>query len=176
MALASDDSTLGLTLSGGGAYGAAHVGVLQELADRGIRPGIVAGTSSGALIGAAYAADVPMEAVERAAVAFRWSSIARASLTPRLGLLDSGALTAAIYRSLGHDPLIEELPRRFGAVATDLRTRTAVLIDKGPLNVALRATIAVPGLLSPVRRGGQLLMDGGMVDNVPVRATRQLGA
>ena len=58
---ARDDSTLGLTLSGGGAYGAAHVGVLQELEERGIRPGIVAGTSSGALVAAAYAADVPQD-------------------------------------------------------------------------------------------------------------------
>jgi NTE family protein len=171
-----DDGTLGLTLSGGGAYGAAHVGVLQELRERGIHPGIVAGTSSGALVGAAYAAGVSQEAIERAARAFRWSSIARMSLTPRLSLLDSGALTDAIHRTLGDDPLIEDLPRRFGAVATDLRTRRAVVIDRGPLNVALRATIAVPGLLSPVRRDRQVLMDGGMVDNVPVSATRHLGA
>ena len=172
----SDDTTLGLALSGGGAYGAAHVGVLQELTARGIRPGIVAGTSSGALVGAAYAADVPLEAIERAALAFRWSSIARMTLTPRLGLLDSGALADAIHRTLGEDPLIEELPRRFAAVATDVRTRQAVVIDEGPLNVALRATIAVPGLLPPVRRKGQVLMDGGMIDNVPIGAARHLGA
>ncbi|GAA3214261.1 patatin-like phospholipase family protein [Microbacterium terregens] len=176
MAIGGDDSSLGLTLSGGGAYGAAHVGVLQELRERGIRPGIVAGTSSGALVAAAYAADVPQEAIERAALAFRWSSIARMSLSPRLGLLDSSALTDAIRRTLGDDPVIEDLPRRFAAVATDLRTRRAVVIDRGPLDIALRATIAVPGLLPPVRRGGQVLMDGGMTDNVPIRATRQLGA
>ena len=172
----SDDRTLGLALSGGGAYGAAHVGVLQELRERGIRPGLVAGTSSGALVAAAYAADVPHDAIERAALAFRWSSIARMSLSPRLGLLDSGALTDAIHRTLGDDPLIEELPRRFAAVATDVRSRQAVVIDHGPLNIALRASIAVPGLLPPVRRGRQVLMDGGMVDNVPVGAARQLGA
>ena len=172
----SHDPTLGLTLSGGGAYGAAHVGVLQELAARGIRPGIAVGTSSGALVAAAYAADVPLGAIERAARAFRWSSIARMSLTPRLGLLDTSALTDAIHRTLGDDPLIEDLPRRFGAVATDLRTGRTVVIDNGPLNVALRATIAVPGLLPPVRRGRQVLMDGGMIDNVPVSAARHLGA
>ena len=172
----SDDTTLGLALSGGGAYGAAHVGVLQELTARGIRPGIVAGTSSGALVGAAYAADVPLEPIERAALAFRWSSIARMTLTPRLGLLDSGALADAIHRTLGEDPLIEELPRRFAAVATDVRTRQAVVIDEGPLNVALRATIAVPGLLPPVRRKGQVLMDGGMIDTVPSGAARHRGA
>ena len=169
-------SSLGLILSGGGAYGAAHVGVLRELRARGIRPGIVAGTSSGALVAAAYAADVPHERSNVPRVAFRWSSIARMSLNPRLGLLDTRALTGVIHRELGEDPLIERLPRRFAAVATDLRTRQAVVIDEGPLNVALRATIAVPGLLPPVHRRGQVLMDGGMTDNVPVGAARQLGA
>ena len=172
----SDDRTTGLVLSGGGAYGAAHVGVLRELAERGIRPGIVAGTSSGALVAAAYAADVAQEDIERAARAFRWSSIARMSLGARWGLLDAGALTDAVNRLLGEDPLIEDLPRRFAAVATDLRTRRSVVIDEGPLSVALRATIAVPGLLPPVRRGRQVLMDGGMLDNVPVSAARHLGA
>jgi NTE family protein len=172
----SDDDTLGLALSGGGAYGAAHVGVLRELHERGIRPGIVAGTSSGALVAAAYAADVAQDALEQAAIAFRWSAIARMSLSPRWGLLDTGALTDAIHRLFGEDPLIEDLPRRFAAVATDLITRRPVVIDHGPLSVALRATIAVPALLPPVRRGAQLLMDGGMVDNVPVNATREMGA
>ena len=172
----SEDGTRGLALSGGGAYGAAHVGVLQELDARGIRPGIVTGTSSGALVAAAYAAEVPQDELERAAAAFRWGSIARMRGRPRWGLLDAGALTEAVRRLYGSDPLIEDLPRRFAAVATDVRTRRPVVIDRGPLSVALRATIAVPGLLPPVRRGRQLLMDGGMVDNVPVSAARHLGA
>ena len=172
----SDDPDLGLTLGGGGAFGAAHVGVLQVLAERGIRPGIVAGTSSGALVAAAYAAGVHSDAIERAARDFRWRAIARWSLTPRWGLLDTHAVTDAVHRVLGGDPLIEHLPRRFAAFATDLRTRRGVIIDNGPLSVALRSTIAVPGLLPPVRRHGVLLADGGMVDNVPVDATRAIGA
>ncbi|MEY9851198.1 NTE family protein [Leifsonia sp. EB41] len=172
----SDDRTLGLTLGGGGAFGAAHVGVLQVLAERGIRPGIITGTSSGALVGAAYAAGFEPPAIERAALRFRWSAIARWSLTPRWGLLDTHAVRHSLHRLLGSDPLIEHLPRRFAAVATDLRTRQAVTIDEGPLSVALRSTIAVPGLLPPVRRDGRLLADGGIVDNVPVQATRALGA
>lgn len=171
-----DDGTLGLTLGGGGAFGAAHVGVLQVLAERGIRPGIITGTSSGALVGAAYAAGFEPPEIERAARRFRWSAIARWSLAPRWGLLDTHAVRHSLHRHLGCDPLIEHLPRRFAAVATDLRTRQAVTIDEGPLSVALRSTIAVPGLLPPVRRDGKLLADGGMVDNVPVQATRALGA
>jgi len=171
-----DDPELGLTLGGGGAFGAAHVGVLQVLSERGIQPGIATGTSSGALVAAAYAAGLGPAAIERAALAFRWRAIARWSLTPRWGLLDTHAVTDAVHRVLGEDPLIEHLPRRFAAFATDLRTRRGVILDRGPLSVALRSTIAVPGLLPPVRRGDTLLADGGMIDNVPVDATRTVGA
>lgn len=174
--LPDDDPDLGIALAGGGAFGAAHVGVLQVLAERGIRPGIVTGTSSGALVGSAYAAGLDAGEIERIARRFRWNRIARWSLQPRWGLLDTHAVTEAIHRLLDEDPRIEDLPRRFGAVATDLRTRDAVVIDRGPLSAALRATIAVPGLLPPVRLGGRLLADGGMVDNVPHAAARKLGA
>ncbi|KRA24028.1 hypothetical protein ASD65_06030 [Microbacterium sp. Root61] len=171
-----DDAALGLVLGGGGAFGAAHVGVLQVLAERGIRPGIATGTSSGALVAAAYAAGSDLTAIERAVATFRWSHIARWSFSPRWGLLDTRVVTDAVIDALGSDPLIEDLPRRFGAYATDLRTRRGITIDHGPLSVALRSSIAVPGLLPPVRRGRQLLADGGMVDNVPVAAARELGA
>lgn len=172
----SDDTTLGLALGGGGAFGAAHVGVLQVLAERGLRPGIATGTSSGALIAAAYAAGVGLDDIERAALGFRWKWIASWSLRPRWGLLDTHAVTRSVHRVFGEDPLIENFSRRFGAVATDLRTRRAVILDEGSLSTALRSSIAVPGLLPPVRRHGALLMDGGMVDNVPVSAARALGA
>lgn len=176
MPLAGDDPTLGLTLGGGGAFGAAHVGVLQVLAERGIRPGIATGTSSGALVAAAYAAAVDPAAIEDAALAFRWREIARWSGAPRWGLLDSAVVGKSVRRALGRDPLIEDLPRRFAAAATDLRTRRLVVIDSGPLSLALRATIAVPGLIPPVRLHGSLLADGGMIDNVPVESTRRIGA
>ncbi|MCW3492276.1 patatin-like phospholipase family protein [Microbacterium sp. SSM24] len=172
----ADDTRLGITLSGGGAFGAAHVGVLQVLEEHSIRPHIVTGTSSGALVGAAYAAGLDGGALEEIALRFRWSRIAAWSFQPRWGLLDTRVVTDAIHRLLGDDPRIEDLPRRFGAVATDLRTRQAVTIDHGPLSAALRASIAVPGLLPPVRLGGRLLADGGMVDNVPHSAARTLGA
>lgn len=172
----ADDPRLGLTLSGGGAFGAAHVGVLQVLEERGIRPGIVAGTSSGALVGAAYAAGIDSARIEQIARRFRWRRIARWTLRPRWALLDSHAVTDAVVALLGEDPRIEDLPRRFAAVTTDVRTRRIVALDTGPLSTALRATMAVPGLLPPVRVGGRLLADGGMVDNVPFGTARELGA
>ncbi|GAA5200237.1 patatin-like phospholipase family protein [Microbacterium jejuense] len=175
-ALPGDDLRLGLTLSGGGAFGAAHVGVLQVLEQRGVRPGIVTGTSSGALVGSAYAAGLDGEAIEKIALRFRWARIARWSFQPRWGLLDTRVVTDSIHGLLGEDPRIEDLPRHFGAVATDLRTRRAVTIDRGPLSAALRASVAVPGILPPVRLDGRVLADGGMVDNVPHAAARELGA
>ncbi|MFE7843657.1 patatin-like phospholipase family protein [Microbacterium sp. NPDC057407] len=171
-----DDLRLGLTLSGGAAFAAAHVGVLRVLEERGIRPSIVTGTSSGALVGSCYAAGMGADELEDIAHRFRWSRIAGWNLRPRWAVLDSRVVVDAVGRVHGGDPRIEDLPRTFGAVATDLRTRQAVILDHGPLSTALRATIAVPGLLAPVRVGGRLLADGGMVDNVPHRAARHLGA
>ena len=173
---AHDTPELGLALSGGGAYGAAHVGVLQVLEAHGVRPSIVTGTSSGALVGAAYAAGLTTQRIDSVTRAFRWSRIARWTTSPRWGLLDTHEITAGLVRLFGEDPDIEDLPRAFGAVATDLRARRAVTISHGSLSRALRASVAVPGLLPPVRLGGRLLGDGGMVDNVPFTAARDLGA
>lgn len=167
--------SLGLALGGGGALGAAHLGVLQELAARHIRPDIVAGTSAGALVGAAYAAGIPLQTLESRLLVADWGAFGRLTLKPRLGLLDPSSLIDTIT-SFGGQPRIEDLPRRFAAVATDLRTRREVAITDGPLEEALRASIAVPGLFPPVRRGDQLLVDGGLAANLPIAAARQLGA
>lgn len=174
--IAADDPRLGLVLSGGAAFGAAHVGVLQVLEERGIRPGIVAGTSSGALVGAAYAGGVDAARIEEIARGFRWSRVARWSFRPRWSLLDSHAIGDAVVALLGEDPLIEDLPRRFAAVATDVKTRQIVALRTGRLSTALRATMAVPGLLPAVRIGDHLLADGGMADNVPFGTARESGA
>lgn len=166
---------IGLALGGGGALGAAHVGVLKALRESGLAPPVVAGTSAGALIGAAYAAGLPVAQIEDAVRAADWSTFGRVRPSPRVSLLDSAALLDTLER-LGGDPLIEELPRRFAAVATDLRTRREVVLDRGRLGVALRASIAVPGVFSPILLGDRVLVDGGLVANLPVTAARGLGA
>lgn len=166
---------LGLALGGGAAFGAAHLGVLQVLAARRIRPGIVTGTSAGALVGAAYAAGMPLRTIERTILDADWSTFGTFTLSPRLGLLDPSALARTIER-LGGDRLIEELPIRFGAVATDLLARRSIVITEGPLGRALEASMAVPGLFPPVRREGRLLVDGGVAANLPIEAARAMGA
>ncbi len=166
---------IGLALGGGGALGAAHVGVLKALQECGILPSVVAGTSAGSLIGAAYAARMPVSRIEELVRAAGWSAFGRLRPSPRLGLLDSTALLDTIDR-LGGEPLIEDLPRRFAAVATDLRTRQAVVLDRGRVGIALRASIAVPGMFAPVITGERVLVDGGLAANLPIDAARQLGA
>lgn len=166
---------LGLALGGGAALGVAHLGVLQAMEARGLRPEFVAGTSAGALVGAAYAAGLGLDVIEAMMVEARWPDFGRLTLAPRLGVLDSQALVGTIKRA-GADRLIEELPVRFGAVTTDLLTRQQVVLTTGPLEEALRATIAIPGLFPPVVRQGHVLVDGGLVANLPIAAVRDMGA
>jgi NTE family protein len=166
---------LGLVLGGGAALGAAHVGVLQVLEEVGISCPIVAGTSAGALIGAAYAAELPSQVITSAVLAAGWADFAQIRPGRRLGLLDTTPLERSIERHITAR-LIEELGRPFAALAWDLKTRQPVLLTEGPLSSALRASCTVPGLFPPVRIGDYLLVDGTLADNLPAWAARALGA
>ncbi|HEY2205555.1 MAG TPA: patatin-like phospholipase family protein [Pseudonocardia sp.] len=167
--------TVGLVLGGGAALGAAHAGVIEVLEDAGVSCSVVVGTSIGALIGAGYAAGIRSSTMIEMVLAATWSDFAEVSLSRRWGLLDTAPLEQAIERHLPVDT-IEQLDRRFGAVAWDLRARETVLLTEGPLSSALRATTAVPGLFPPVPIGDRLLVDGALADNLPVWAARMLGA
>ncbi|MCB2411633.1 patatin-like phospholipase family protein [Demequina sp. TTPB684] len=167
---------LGIALGGGGALGAAHVGVLQELDKRGIQPSVVVGTSAGAVIGAAYAAGIDLAELEAIVVHSRWGDFGTFSFTPGLGILDTAGLRETIDRLAGPDLMIEDLPIRFGAVATDLITRDVVLLDNGSVADAVAASISVPGLFRPSRLHGHLLVDGGVIQNLPLEATFEMGA
>ncbi len=166
---------LGLALGGGGILGAAHVGVLQVLYERDIRPSIVAGTSAGALAGAAYATGLDPYALELRALQADWSTVGDVPLSPGLGLLDTSGLRRTID-AVGGDLPIEQMPMRYGAVATDVRTGEAVVLDRGSLADALCASIAVPGIFRPAHLDGRILMDGGLVQNLPIEAAFGLGA
>jgi NTE family protein len=168
-------SPLGLALGGGGVLGAAHVGVLQVLHERGIEPGIVTGTSAGAAIGAAYAAQIDPYQLAEYVVRARWENFGTVALKPGVGVLESAGLRRTI-EMLGGDRLIENLPVRYGAVATDIRTRESVLLESGSLADAVAASIAVPGLFRPSRNDGKILVDGGLVQNLPLEAAFGMGA
>ncbi|WP_159450177.1 patatin-like phospholipase family protein [Demequina sp. NBRC 110056] len=166
---------LGLALGGGGALGAAHVGVLQVLHERGLTPTVIAGTSAGSIMGGAYAIGLDPYDLEERTVRAGWGTFGSFSAKPGLGLLTADALRETVHRVAG-DAVIEDLPVTFAAVATDVETREAVVLKSGSLADAIAASIAVPGIFRPVRVNGRMLIDGGVVQNLPVETAFELGA
>ncbi len=167
--------SIGLALGGGAARGWAHVGVIRALESAGLRPDLVCGTSAGALVGAAYAAgeldrfEAWLVGLGRMAV---WSLL---DLHVGGGLL-KGDRFIDFFRRAFVDRPIGALGMPFGAVATDLDTGAEVWLRDGSTVDAVRASIALPGLFTPVMRNGRLLVDGGLVDPVPVSLARAMGA
>jgi NTE family protein len=166
---------IGVALSGGGAAGLAHVGVLEELEAAGIPIHCVAGTSAGAMVGAAYATGCldafrdTMCALTRRRVLALFDPI-----WPRSGLLEGRRSLELIRPHVGQR--IEGLSRPFAAVATDLRSGAEVVLREGEVLEAIRASVAIPGLFTPQRWRGRLLVDGGLTNPIPVDVARQLGA
>ncbi|MEU9269826.1 patatin-like phospholipase family protein [Streptomyces sp. NPDC048251] len=169
--------TVGLVLSSGAVLGAAHAGVLRAVEEAGIEVSVVTGSSAGALIGGAWAAGTGSERITGRLLRAQWADFGSAAIAPRLGLLDTTPMVRNIEEMLG-DLLIEDLPTRFGAVVTELRSTTPRLVDSGSLTAAVRASSAVPGLFPPVRLevGGALCVDGAVLSPSPVWAAHRLGA
>lgn len=168
-------ANLGLALGGGGALGVAHVGVLQVLRERGITPTVIAGTSAGAVIGAAYAYGLDPYELEEQVIQASWGSFGTFTARPGLGFLTADALRQTV-RNVAGDASIEDLPIKFAAVATDVDTRESHVFTTGPVAEALAASIAVPGLFRPVRIDGHWYVDGGVVQNLPIETAFGLGA
>ena len=168
---------LGLALSSGGARGSAHVGVLKVLEAHGIVPDVIAGASMGAQVGGVYAAGVPIAELEDL---FRSSSSGRVirTLMPTIPWSgwSSGREVSRFLRRLVGDCRIEDLPVPFAAVATDLQSGQPHAIETGPLASAIRASLSVPGLFTPVWIDEHLLIDGGVSNPLPIDVARRLGA
>lgn len=167
---------IGLALGSGAAKGWAHIGVINALAKLGLKPDIVAGCSVGALVGAAYACDklAPLEGWVRSFS--YWDVLRLMDVSWRRGGLLRGERVFNNIRQIIPHETIESLPRRFGGVATNLSTGRELWFTEGDLHTAVRASCSVPGLLSPVRHNGYWLVDGAVVNPVPVSLTRALGA
>jgi NTE family protein len=167
---------IGLALSGGAARGIAHVGVLRALEENAIPIDAIAGASAGALIGGAYAAGLSIAQLEAMARKFRWRHMGRPSFS-RLGLQSNAPMEKFLRANL---PVtrFEDLRIPFAALATDLKTGTAVVLrDTGDLTFAIRASVCLPAFYVPVRDPeGRMLVDGGLVANLPISHTRELGA
>ncbi len=167
-----------LVLGSGGARGWAHIGVLKALAELGCKPDMVVGTSIGAIVAAIHAAGVIDEA-ERVASSIDWKQVAKLFFEvnlPRSGLV-KGARIMDLLRTLIPAKRIEHLAVTFAAVATDLRLEQEVVLDEGDLFKALRASFSIPGVFTPVEyTKGQWLVDGGVVNPLPVSVARSMGA
>lgn len=169
---------VGLALSGGGARGLAHVGVLKALEEHGIPIDVLAGTSMGGVIAAGYAAgfspnDIEVEARRLASIRQLIGLVDRT--VPRGGLLQGNKLTEYFCEWVG-DKTFDQLRCPLGLVAVDIKGQKRVVLREGSVVEAMRASMSIPGLFAPVERDGQLLVDGGLMDNLPAGVVRELGA
>src|SRR6202000_3406867 len=167
---------IGLALGGGAARGFAHIGVLKTLVARGIVPNVVVGTSIGAVVGGAYAAG-HLDTLEEWARSLQPRNIF-GYLDIRLngsGLIGGAKLAAQLEAAMGAT-LIEDLPIKFATVATEVRTGHEIWLTHGRMVDAMRASYALPGIFSPVMVGDRWLVDGALVNPVPVSTARAFGA
>ena len=167
---------IGLALGSGSARGWAHIGVIRALAEAGIEIKYVAGTSIGSLVGAAFALN-KTDVLEDFARQLDWKQIVSfMDVTfPRSGLIDGEKVTD-FFRSHVQEINIEELSLPYCAVATELTTGREVVLNGGDLIDAIRASISVPGIFTPVKKNDGFLIDGGLVNPVPVSVVRNMGA
>ena len=170
---------VGLALGSSAARGFAHIGVLKALKEASIPVDMVAGTSMGAMIGACFAKEGEISAVEEIAINTGWRELARL-LDPKLGSLRKGLIRGQrieefLYSLIG-DAKFRDLKIPFAAIATDVNTGEEVVIREGSVIEAVRASISIPGVFVPVRLEGKCLVDGGLTNPVPADIVRDMGA
>jgi len=172
----SSSGKVGLALGSGSARGWSHIGVIRALEEAGVTVDYIAGTSIGALVGAVYASG-RIDLLEDAVQQFSRKIILSLSdpVLPKSGLIDGVNIAEFVHKYVLDKP-IEELPLPLAIIATDLNTGDEIVLKEGNIVEAIRASISLPGIFKPVRRGDYLLVDGGLVNPVPVRTVREMGA
>ncbi|MGM0478652.1 MAG: patatin-like phospholipase family protein [Bacteroidota bacterium] len=165
---------IGLALGGGAVLGAAHIGIVRALEEHEVDVEYIAGTSIGALVGAFYAFGKDWDEIEALATELKWMDISGVSLS-RYGLLSNDKLGRLIRKYLG-DRQIEEANIPFAIVTTDISTGDKVVLKKGPVAEAVKASMCIPGVFHPLELDGKMLVDGGVVENVPISTVSELGA
>ncbi|MCX7896929.1 MAG: patatin-like phospholipase RssA [Rhodocyclaceae bacterium] len=166
---------LGLVLGSGAARGWAHIGAIRALEEAGIVPDLIVGCSIGAFVGAAYA-DGQLDRLEQWVTNLTWRDVLGFLDVTLSGGLIKGEKLIEFFERHFTDVAIEELPKPFACVATDLENGREIWLREGSTAAAVRASIALPGLFAPVEREGRLLVDGGLVNPVPVSLARAMGA
>jgi NTE family protein len=167
---------IGLALGSGSARGWAHIGVIKALDEAGIRLDYVAGTSAGAVVGAVYASG-RIESFKDVVLQLDWKRVVSYLdvVFPKTGLIDGNKI-ADFLRANVEKKNIEDLHLPFCAVSTELATGKEVAIQNGDIIEAVRASISTPGIFTPVKRNDAVLVDGGLVNPVPVSVVRKMGA
>lgn len=165
---------IGLALSGGAVRGIAHIGILQALEDGGITPYCLSGTSVGALIATLYAFGTPVGKIQQLAAELKWLQISHFTLS-KLGLLSNEEMGRFVEQIIGKAN-IEDAVRPLAIVCTDIGTGGKVILRKGEAAKAVMASTCLPGIFIPVRMEDRLLVDGGLVEDVPISPLRPMGA
>jgi NTE family protein len=165
---------IGLALGSGGARGFAHVGVLKVLQEANIKIEYIAGSSMGALIGSLYGVGHTLDDMYKMSKLFNRKFYMDYTI-PKMGLL-SGKKLYQLIHLITHGKNLEELSPKMSVVATDLLRGEKVIIESGLIAEAVRASISIPGIFVPVKKQGRLLVDGGVIDRVPVSVVKDMGA
>ncbi len=165
---------VGLALGSGGARGFAHIGVIKVLEEEGIPIDIIAGSSMGSLVGAFYSVGINPEMMRKLAINLKrkyWIDFT----VPKMGFV-TGEKIKEMVRILTHGKNLEQLGIPLAIVATDLEKGERVVFTQGPVAQAVRASISIPGIFVPEEVDGRLLVDGGVIDRVPITVAKDLGA
>jgi NTE family protein len=166
---------IGLALGAGSARGWAHIGAIRALEERGVKPDVICGTSIGALVGAFYAAG-ELDKLETWVTSLAWTTVIRLMDVTWRGGLIRGERLFTLFRTTFQDRDISDLAIPYAAVATELASGREIWLREGKVLDAARASCAMPGLFTPVIRSDTILVDGGLVNPVPVSVCRALGA
>ena len=165
---------IGLALGSGGARGFAHLGVIKVLVENGIPIDYIAGSSMGSLVACFYGAGIEMDRLYKLSTAFKRKYYLDFTV-PKMGFI-AGKRVKELIRVFTKGKHLEELMIPVSVVATDLMTGEKVVFKKGPIAEAVRASISIPGIFVPEKQNGRLLVDGGVVDRVPVSVVKEMGA
>lgn len=165
---------IGLALGSGGARGFAHLGVMKVFKEEGIPIDYLSGSSMGALIACFYATGLDMDQLYKISSAFKRKYYLDFTV-PKMGFV-AGKRVKDLIRIFTHGKNIEELNIPVAVVATDLMSGEKVVFTKGPIADAVRASISIPGIFVPEKINGRLLVDGGVVDRIPVSVVKEMGA
>src|SRR6266702_4308215 len=166
---------IGFVLGAGSARGWAHIGVLRALTEAGIKPDLIAGCSVGAFVGAAFSAG-RLYQLEAWALALDWKRVLKLADFGLRGGLIKGERVNEVFREQFVECEFSELPIQFAAVATDLHSGQEIWLREGKVSVAIGASIAVPGLFRPVPYDDRYLVDGSVVNPIPISLCRAMGA